>query len=299
MAGAFTVILLGLNILIGYSGQASLGHAAFVLIGAYVTILFQNGEHGFNWPLYLTIPLGGIVAGILGIFLGLPAVRVKGPYLGIITLGFSSVVPLVLKSRYLVDITGGQLGTSLSPVAVPEFLAPLTDTQWQYFIILLPAMGLLLFANFLMKRHRIGRGLALIRQSEELARSVGVNVFKYKLIAFALSAFYAGIGGGLICILIGTVNANSFTLNDSIGYLTAIAVGGLGSIFGSVVGAIFLGYQNELSQWLATAITDGEALQWGLFGVVLIFVMILAPRGLAGELREWVQATFVQKTSRY
>lgn len=293
---AYIVILLGLNILVGYSGQASLGHSAFVLIGAYVTILMNNGNLGVEWPLYVTIPLGGLAATCFGLILGLPAIRVKGPYLGLITLGFASIVPLILKSQYLIEYSGGPNGVSLVTPSAPEGM---TDSQWVYFCVFLPSFVLLIVANFLMKRHKIGRGLALIRSSEELARSLGVNVFKYKLIAFALSALYAGIGGGLLAILIGIVTPNSFTLNDSIGYLTSIAVGGLSSIFGTVLGAIFFGYQNEVSQWMAKAIENGESLQWGLFGCILVFIMVVAPRGAAGEVREWVQNIFGRKVSRY
>lgn len=300
----FSAIALSLNIMVGYSGLLSLGHSAFVTIGAYVTILLNNGTFGGHTvPLYIAFIASGLVTGVMGIIIGLPAVRVKGPYLGIVTLSLGIVVPLVLKSDYL-EFIGGMSGAFLTQPTPPEWLARwiiLTDNQFSYYIILFPTVILFLVADFLLKRSKVGRALTMLDQ-DEVAWAQGINVFHYKLVSFFVSAFFAGVSGGLLGVLLGVINPGTFTVDDSISYLTAVVIGGLGSILGSFLGGMFLSYQTEFNQLLASMFKDGESYRGPIYGVVLILFVIFTPQGLAGQLRNFVSYLFdgaVVRRNRY
>lgn len=297
---ASLLICMGLNILVGFSRQLSLGQGAFVLVGAFTSAIFFNGEHVTGQPLYVCFLLGGLLSAFFGVLLGLPSLRVRGPYLALITLTFSMVVSLVIRSQYLDTYTGGATGISVNTLAVPDSLSEkISDIQWQYFVLAIPAFFLVLIVSFLLNHHRVGRALKCLGQSEELAKSIGINILGYRLFAFAMSAFLAGVGGGFYSIIVGAMQPKSFTVYDSINYLTATVVGGPGSILGSFFGAIFLSIQVELAQFLGGFFPNGEALATTLFGVVLVIFMMYVPAGVAGKLREVVNNIILSKPTRF
>jgi branched-chain amino acid transport system permease protein len=281
---AFAAIVMGLNILTGYAGQISLAHGAFVLIGAYMTaILTTGGIGGVEVHPVPAVLLGGLVASAIGVFLGIPALRLTGPYLAVATLGLAVATPILLKSEYLSDYTQGAAGLQVTQPVPPEgfFSTWLFPVEWQYFVVLVPSALLILLA-WNLRRSRIGRAFVALRDSEAGARMAGVNVAYYKLLAFGVSAFYAGIGGALLVLVLGYVNPDTFGLMDSINFLAAMVVGGLGSILGAIIGGAFLAFQGEINSRLAEIIPNGQDLRWAIYGALLIVIIVFAPGGLAG-----------------
>lgn len=283
----YAVIVLGLNMLTGYTGQISLAHAAFVLVGATVAAMLITGEiGGVHVHPILAVLVGGVVAAAVGVAVGVPALRLAGPYLAVVTLGLTIAMPIILKSKYLDDYTEGAHGILLTKPTPPGFFADwLFPAEWQYYIALLPA-ALLVWCAWNVLRSRVGRAFIAVRDSEAGAQMAGVNVSRYKLLAFGFSAFYAGVGGGLLVLLLGFVSPDTFTLLDSINFLTAIVIGGLATILGSILGGAFLAFQGEINTRLKDMIPQGDNLRWAIYGVMLILLMIFAPGGIVGIIRK-------------
>ena len=267
---AYAVCILGLNVLVGYSGQISLGQGAFFAIGAYTAaILIQ--KHG--WPHLAAVPVAALVAGFAGFLFGVPALRVRGLYLALLTLGLAVAVPPVIKR--LEGLTGGAQGLNVVAPAPPGFLDSLAEDQFVYLLILaITVPAFVLVANLL--RTRVGRALITIRDNEIVAKSMGVNVAAYKTAAFALSAGYAGLGGALYVFTVGFVSPESFTLAFSVAFLAAVVVGGLATVAGAVLGALFIVLVPEY----ASDVDD--ALAGVIYGAVLIAMMYLERGGLVG-----------------
>ena len=280
MFGVWLLILLGMNLLTGYSGQVSLGHAALVLISAYTTAILSQ-QYGF--PLLGAIVLSGGMTGIVGgVLIGFPASRLRGPYLAIATFGLMIALPQILKFKLLSQWTNGALGIRGSRVDPPNFLGGVIDgSSWLYYVVVVAAVVMtVLFWN--LTRSRFGRAFAALRNSEIGAEQMGVDVPRYKALAFGISSAYAGLGGGLFFAVQGFVSPDSLNFIDSLFFLVAISIGGLGTILGSVIGAIFLTFQVEGISILARAIPGVGDLRNVIFGGFLIVVIILFPRGIAG-----------------
>ena len=280
MFGVWLLILLGMNLLTGYSGQVSLGHAALVLISAYTTAILSQ-QYGF--PLLVAIVLSGGITGIIGgVLIGVPAVRLRGPYLAIATFGLMIALPQILKFKSLTQWTNGALGVRGSRVDPPGFLKGVLDSSdWLYYVVLAAAVVMtILFWN--LTRSRVGRAFVALRNSEIGAEQMGVDVPRHKALAFGISSLYAGIGGGLFFAVQGFVSPDSLNFIDSIFFLVAIVIGGLGTILGSVIGALFLTFQAEGISELAGVIPGVGDLRNVIFGGFLMVVIILFPRGIAG-----------------
>jgi branched-chain amino acid transport system permease protein len=285
MIAMWAIVALGLNILTGYNGQISLGHGAFVAIGGYTAAILMV-DH--NWPFWTTIIAGGVIAGAVGFLIGVPALRLTGPYLAISTLGLALATPQILKKYD--GLTHGTQGINVRP-EVPDppafikdwFGIHLSDDQWIYYLALFIVFIMTILALNIV-RSRIGRAFVAIRDSEIAAQAMGISVPRYKTMAFAISAFYAGIAGGTYVQVVGYVSPESFNFLLSINFLTTIVVGGLASILGSILGAAALVMVPELPGLLnhIPAVNIGQELSWAFFGVVLILTMIFAPYGLAG-----------------
>ena len=274
---AYAIAILGLNILTGYSGQISLGHGAFVAVGAFVAaITIQR----WNLPWPLTLPLAAIVSGVLGFAIGIPALRLEGVYLALATFALGVAAPTILKKP--AGLTGGIRGITLPPVtsAVPAFLG---DEQFFYFVCLAIAAVLFLVAWNLL-RGRTGRALRAIRDGELAARAFGIDLPAYKTLAFAISAAYAGIAGALIGLATTFVQADAFQFTISIYLLIGAIVGGLGTLEGPVFGGLFVWYLPLLSQQLLPS-NVANAAPAVTQGLVLLIVMFVARQGVAGLLR--------------
>lgn len=285
MIAMWVIVALGLNILTGYNGQISLGHSAFVAVGGYTAAILMVD---YGWPFWTTIIMGGVIAGTLGFLIGIPALRLTGPYLAIATLGLALATPQILKKYD--GLTHGTQGINVRPEVPPppEFIQDwfgikLSNDEWIYFLALFIAFMMMILAINIV-RSRVGRAFVAIRDSEIAAQAMGISVPRYKTIAFAISAFYGGIAGGTYAQVVGYVSPESFNFLLSINFLTTIVVGGLASILGSVLGATGLIVVPELPglvSFIPGASLPAE-LSWAFYGAALILVMIFAPYGLAG-----------------
>jgi len=280
MFAVWLLIVLSMNLLTGYSGQISLGHGAMVLVGAYTTaVLFDQ----YSVPLGLAVLIAGVFTGVVGgVVVGLPAVRLAGPYLAIATFSLIITMPQILKIKSLARWTNGAMGISVRQVQPPSFLdGPLDQRQWLYYAAMGSAVVMtILFWN--LTRSRIGRAFVALRDSEIGAEQMGVNVPLYKALAFGISSLYAGVAGGLYFTTQAFVAPESLGFLDSILFLVAIVVGGLATVLGSVIGAFFLTFQSEMISRLADLIAEAQNMRGMIYGFLLMVVMIFFPRGLAG-----------------
>jgi branched-chain amino acid transport system permease protein len=269
LALAYAVAALGLNLLIGYTGQISLGHGAFFAVGAYSTAVLMSKTGA---PDLVAIPLAGALAFAAGLLLGIPALRLRGHYLALVTLGVAVATPQLIKR--FDGLTGGTQGLSAGSPAPPAWLG-LAQDQYLYMVALVvAALAFAMAANLV--RGRVGRALVAIRSSEISARATGVNLTTFKLRTFALSAMLAGVGGALYTYAVGFVAPESFTIAVSFVFLAAIVVGGLGTIAGALFGALFI-------QFVPVYTSDiSEALAGVLYGGVLILFMYVLPGGVVG-----------------
>ena len=267
---AYAVAALGLNVLVGYSGQISLGHGAFFALGAYTAAALIEKA---SFPHLLTLPVAFVVAGIAGFLVGLPALRIRGLYLALLTLGLAvAAAPLIKRFD---GVTGGADGLNVVQPEPPSFLSSLALDQYIYLLTLAIAIPLFVLVWFMM-RSRVGRALVAIRDNEIVAKTMGINLATMKTGAFALSAAYAGIAGALYVFSVGFVGPESFTLVLSFAFLAAIVVGGLATVSGAVLGALFIVLVPEY------AADVDDALAGVIYGAALILVMYLERRGAVG-----------------
>ncbi|HOO32211.1 MAG TPA: alpha/beta fold hydrolase [Thermotogota bacterium] len=270
----FSIAALGLNILIGYAGQISIGHAAFMAVGAYLSAILTKN---FNFPFIVTIILSGGLSGLFGIILGFPALRLKGFYLAIATMAFGVAIEKILAAW---DYVGGYTGF----VNVPNpdlFGLEVSSDLGKFYIIAVVTVALFLFASNMMKS-KTGRALMAIRESEFAASSSGVNVAKYKLIAFVISAVYAGVAGALYAHTINYIAPTDFAMGISINLLAMIVVGGLASLSGNIIGSILM----VAIPFLFSRVNVPMSI---IFGIMLIVVVLFFPKGLgyAVHILQW------------
>jgi branched-chain amino acid transport system permease protein len=281
--GAYFIAIVGLNVLVGYSGQISLAHGALMAVGGYTTAILM-ADHGVRdlW----TIPLAGLVAGAAGLLLGLPALRLSGLYLAIATFGIAVSLPSILKK--FDSFTGGSTGIQLfgSPeqtghgVGVDVLGRHLGNGDWLYYVTW--SVGVVAFAvAWALMGGRLGRFLQAIRDSEVAAASAGVHPALYKVLAFGLSSAFAGIGGALYAINIAYVNPDTFPISLSLTLLVGAVVGGIGALWGAPIGAAFIVY---LPLWVQDL---SEQAPQVIYGAAIILIMLVLPTGAAGLLARW------------
>ena len=291
IVGMYFIALLGLAILTGYSGQISLGHGAFMAVGGYTTaILSVDGIFGHELRDLWTIPIAGLVAGVAGLLVGVPALRLSGLYLALITFGIAVSFPQLPKK--FDHFFGGTTGKVLNLVKAP-FGLETTPNRWLYYLTWGIALVLLALAWALL-RGQPGRALQAIRDSEVAAASSGVNPATYKTLAFGISAFYAGVAGSLYVMSKAYMNPDVFPIILSVYLVAALAVGGLESLVGLIAGAALIyvlqNRADDVTRWINhLPVLDLDPKQPGMpsvvFGVVLIAVMLLLPTGAGGLLR--------------
>ena len=295
------IILMGLNLLTGYSGQISLGHGALVAVGAYTAAVLMTE---FGVPVYLAVLGAGLLTGSVGFLLGIPALRLTGPYLAIATLAMMLALPQILKLDGVREWTGGVQGVLLETPRVPGALDDLvSDRQWLYYSCMVPALLMTAIA-WSITRSRLGRAFVALRDTEIGAQHMGINVPLYKMTAFGLSALFAGIGGGLFVYTEAFMSPDTFEIILSITMLVVVVLGGLASIVGAVIAAIIMTFRNDLVDFLASlgilevpgALMPGQeqppdTLTGALYGLILVITMITMPRGIAGFLRELSRET--------
>jgi branched-chain amino acid transport system permease protein len=269
---AYAVAALGLNLLVGYNGQISLGHGAFFALGAYTSALLIEKA---GLPYLLTVPLAGALAFAVGFVFGVPALRLRGLYLALVTLALAIATPQLIKR--FDGLTEGTQGLTVEQPESPGWL-PLADDQFLYLLTLVVAAIMFALAWSLM-RSQVGRAVQAVRDGEIPASTLGVDLASTKTRVFALSAGYAGVAGALYVFAIGFVAPEAFTVTISLAFLAAIVVGGLATIVGAVFGALFI----EFVPVYASDVND--ALTGVIYGGVLILAMFLLPGGVTGLLR--------------
>lgn len=275
------VAALGIGILTGYCGQISLGHAAFVAIGAYTAGILAVK---LNFPFWATFPFAGIIAGLAGIIVGLPALRVKGFYLILTTLAAQFIVSYIL-IRWT-SLTGGYLGLA---VPFPKIGGIELASPNSYYYFAIPVTCLMVFFAKNLTRTKLGRTFIAIRDNDLAAEVMGINLSYYKLLAFFIGCFFAGVGGALYTFYAISISPDYFTLLDSIWYLGILVIGGIGSITGVIFGVVFvklLDYLTYLAAPALGALLPGigvnmvAALGPIVFGLVIILFLVFEPRGL-------------------
>src|SRR5262249_54412994 len=275
---------LGLNILVGYTGQISVGHAAFMSVGAYTA---ANLAVHAKLPFFVTRPAGGMMAALIGAIVGPPSLRIKGLYLAIATLAGQLIIEWII--NHTPAISGGAQASILVPR--PQLWGYQLKTPGQLYFFLLFFAALAILATLNLVRSRIGRAFVATRDQDIAAEIIGINIYRYKLLAFAISSFYAGVCGVLYTYYLGIANYEQFQIGVSIDYLAMIIIGGLGSVLGSILGAIFVTMLpiaiRLLMEPLAGLFFDaGEtssviaSTRLVLFGALIIFFLVVEPEGL-------------------
>jgi len=283
LVGITVIAAIGLNILTGYCGQLSIGHAGFIAIGAYTSAVLTNH---LELSFLVGLLCSGLTAGLVGVLFGIPSLRVKGFYLAISTIAAQFIIIWII--NHWSSVTGGFVGISVPYASIGGFTFKSEGSQF-YLIMGITVLTVYFAKN--LARTRVGRAFIAIRDNDLAAEVMGINLFHYKLVAFFIGCFLAGIAGSLLAHWIGFMNAEHFSLTQSILYVGMIIVGGLGTTLGPILGAIFLRILDQLLTMQFIPLLEGTftVLPSGfatginpmVFGLVIILFMILEPRGLA------------------
>lgn len=268
-AGINIILAASLNLINGYTGQFSLGHAGFMAVGAYVGVVLTTN---FQMAFPVAILAGGVTAGLLGALIGLPTLRLRGDYLAIATLGLGEIVRIVIIN---VPYVGGAAGFK----GIPHH----TDFTWVFCLML---VTLFIIKNFVNSRH--GRACLAIRENEIAAESMGVNTTRYKVLAFSIGAFFAGVAGVLFGHNMYILSPASFTFMQSFNILIMVVMGGLGSMTGSIAGALVVTF-------LSAALASFPNARMIIYALALILLMFYRPQGLFG----YVEVTAMQPLRRF
>jgi branched-chain amino acid transport system permease protein len=283
--GIAVVGAIGLNILTGYTGQISIGHGAFMAVGGY-TAAILSARYGV--PFWLGLIAGGSMAAVVGAFFGIPSLRIKGLYLAIATLAAQFIIEWCI--NHITWISGGVQSTIYVPKPAFGRMVLRTEVAKYYVILVVAALSYVFAMNLV--RSRVGRAFMAIRDRDVAAEMIGVNCFHYKLLAFAISSFYAGVAGALFTYYLEIANYEQFTITTSVQYLAMIIIGGLGSNLGSVFGAVFITLLPIVLRWVVEGLWGVFApfsslsldllanLRLTVFGGLILLFLILEPDGL-------------------
>jgi branched-chain amino acid transport system permease protein len=273
----------GLNILTGYTGQISLGHGAFMGVGAYTAGILAVR---LGWPIWVTLPCAGLMTAAVGMIFGLPSLRLKGLYLAIATMAAQFIIDYAM--RNWTALTGGSSGLMVPFASIGGFTFD-SDVKFYYLALVLAVLATIFTKN--ITRTRSGRAFVAIRDRYLAAEVIGVNLFYYRIMSFGISSFYVGIAGGLWAYYINVISDEHFTIWLSIQYLAMCIIGGLGHVLGGIFGAIFMVLLPEVLR-IPAEILSGVwpgmfnifgTLQEGVFGLIIILFLIFEPDGLAAR----------------
>lgn len=267
--GIYSIFALGLNILTGYTGLVSLGHAGFVAIGAYTSsICAVNYGYGF----VLSTIIGMVIAGVIGVLLGLPSLRVTGTYLSIITLGFGEIIKMIAMNWN--SVTNGTLGIKNIPKPSILGVSLTISNHGIYYMTMMIVIFVSVFSIVLLKS-KTGRALQAIRSDEMAALMMGIRITSYKILAFVISACICALGGSLYATLIGYIDPNTFNFDVSTMILSIVILGGMGTVRGMFIGSILLIAFPEISRFLMEY-------RFVLYGIILVIMMRFRPQGILG-----------------
>ena len=283
LIGITLIAATGLNLLVGYCGQLSIGHAGFIAVGAYTAAVLTNR---YELPFIVGLICAGLNAGIIGLIFGIPSVRVKGFYLAITTIAAQFIIIWVI--NHWSAVTGGFNGIKV-PYASIGGLVFRSEASQFYLIMGIATLGIFFAKN--LARTRVGRAFIAVRDNDLAAQVMGINLFYYKLLAFFIGCFYAGVAGSLLAHWVGFMNAEQFSLIESILYIGMIIIGGLGTTLGPIFGVVLIRVLQQVLTVMVVPFLEGTftALPAGfatgvtpmLFGLVIMLFLILEPRGLA------------------
>jgi len=295
----FVFLSLGLNIVVGFAGLLDLGYIAFYAVGAYVYALLASPHFGIHWPFWAILPLGAAVAALFGVLIGAPTLKLRGDYLAIVTLGFGEIVRIFLNNlSQPVNITNGPQGIArIDPIRLggidfsksESFLGLTFSGPIKYYYLLLAVLLAVIFINVRLQNSRIGRAWEAIREDEIAARATGIDTTRLKLLAFAMGASFGGVAGGMFSAIQGFISPESFVLVESIMVVSMVVLGGMGNIWGVILGAVLLSFVPEIlrftvepaqKQLFGRMIIEPEVIRMLIFGFALVLVMTLRPGGL-------------------
>jgi len=277
LIAVYTIAVSGLDVLFGYSGQISLGHAGFWAVGAYASILMSHGRFGFSqWfgfalPPIITIFLAGIVAMAFGVLIAFPASKLVAHFLALLTIAFGELVFLAIIS--FPNVTNAFLGvTAIPPISLFGFAF---NTNYLFFLFALVLTVIFLIVKQRIIHSRVGRALIAIRENPLAANGVGVNLQYYKVMSFAISAFFTGVSGAMYAHLVGFISPETFMFAQSVIFLTMLIFGGAGNLFGPIVGVIIIVIMQEALQAFSTA-------RMLIYGIFLLLTILFLPKGVFG-----------------
>jgi branched-chain amino acid transport system permease protein len=299
LALLFVLLSLGLNIVVGFAGLLDLGYIAFYAVGAYVYALLASPHFDLHLPFWVILPIGAGVACLFGVLLGAPTLKLRGDYLAIVTLGFGEIIRIFLNNlSQPVNLTNGPQGIYLidpfrigsfnfasnETIAGLEFTGPV---KYYYFLVVVAI--LIIVVNLRLQNSRIGRAWEAIREDEVAARAMGINTRNMKLLAFAMGASFGGVSGGIFSATQGFISPESFVLVESIMVLSMVVLGGMGNVFGVVLGAILLSFVPEVLRYtvepmqralFGRMLIEPEVIRMLLFGLALVLMMLYRPAGI-------------------
>jgi branched-chain amino acid transport system permease protein len=295
----YCLLALGLNIVVGFAGLLDLGYIAFYAVGAYAYALLASPHLGLHLPFWIILPIGAGVAALFGVLLGAPTLKLRGDYLAIVTLGFGEIVRIFLNNLSRpVNITNGPQGVAgIDPLRIGAFNFAKNEA-WlgldlsgpvKYYYALLVLLLAIIAVNLRLHDSRIGRAWEAIREDEVAARAMGINTTKLKLLAFAMGATFGGVAGGMFAAIQGFISPESFVLVESIMVVSMVVLGGMGNVWGVILGAVLLSFTPELLRWtvdplqravFGRSLVDPEVIRMLLFGLALVLVMLFRPAGL-------------------
>ncbi len=295
----YVLLALGLNIVVGFAGLLDLGYIAFYAVGAYTYALLASPQFGLHLPFWVILPIGALVAAIFGVLLVAPTLKLRGDYLAIVTLGFGEIVRIFLNNLSRpVNITSGPQGIAgIDPFRFGSFDFSKPETLLgiafsgpiKYYYLLLLVMIAILLVNVRLQNSRIGRAWEAVREDETAARAMGINTTRMKLLAFAMGASFAGVAGGMFSAIQAFISPESFVLVESIMVVAMVVLGGMGNIWGVVLGALLLSFVPEILRWTVQPLQEAlfgrmliepEVIRMLIFGLALVLIMLYRPAGL-------------------
>ena len=295
----YILLALGLNIVVGFAGLLDLGYVAFYAVGAYTYALLASPHFDLHLPFWVIVPIGAALAAFFGLLLGAPTLKLRGDYLAIVTLGFGEIVRIFLNNLSRpVNITNGPQGvTGIDPFRIDGFdfaqYQTLLGLQFsgpiKYYYLLLAVVIAVIMINLRLQNSRIGRAWEAIREDEIAASAMGINTRNVKLLAFAMGASFGGLAGGMFSAMQAFISPESFVLVESIMVVSVVVLGGMGNVWGVILGALLLSFVPEILRWtvqplqealLGRQLVDPEVIRMLIFGLALVLVMLFRPAGL-------------------
>jgi branched-chain amino acid transport system permease protein len=268
------ILAVGLNIVKGFAGQVTVGHIALAAIGAYASAVFSVK---FGLPFWLALPLATLVTGLAGAVIGIPSFRLEGAYLALATLGLAESVRIFISAT---DYLGGSIG--FGDIPPPRIGDKALGGHFNYYYVVMPIALLGVYFSFSILRSDIGRAFKALREDSLAAGASGINVRKYKVIAFVLSALYAGCAGSLQAHMApGFIHPNSYTITEMVTLLLMVVFGGIGNIWGGIIGAIMVTIIYDLTR-------DYYQYQLAMFGAVIVMTVLYMPRGIGGLIDQYL-----------